>query len=206
MAYEVRLCSDLCQNLFLKGGIILQMNSQRSKLRLPKSDSLVVYCKDPLPGLLLGFYRNIPALDVLLRCSLLWQWHSVCCSPLKTLCSLHLVVSSTLHKHIFAVVLWHDLVLSHPIMGSQKWLPWRKKVLCVKNVNMLRGGLAPCFHFWLCRCFWGGQKKAQPQPFTDHFLFFPAQPFYYSHTLCLSNPLKWDTKVRQGHLFSPDWS
>lgn len=65
MAYEVRLCSDLCQNLFLKGGIILQMNSHRSKLRLPKSDSLVVYCKDPLQGLLLGFYRNIPALNVL---------------------------------------------------------------------------------------------------------------------------------------------
>lgn len=143
--------------------------------------------------------------SVLLRCSLLWQGHLLWCSPFKILCPLHLVASNILNKYIFAVVLLQDLILSHPIMGSQKWLLLRKS--CVSKTWIChRGGLAPCFHFWLYSCFRGGQKKAQPQPNTEHFLFFPAQPFSYSHTLCLSNPLMWDTKARQGHLFSPGWS
>lgn len=41
------------------------MNSQRSKLRLPKADLWIVYCKAPLHGEFLGFYRKVLALVVL---------------------------------------------------------------------------------------------------------------------------------------------
>lgn len=179
MPCEVGLCSDMCQNLFLKDGIILQMISHRSKLRLPKADYLVVYCKDPLQGLFLGFYRNIlalvvlcppqvlPSLTVASVCDTHPSWHME--RSLSALCTWW---PAALLINIF--LLLQDLILSHPIIGNQKWLPLRKKVLCVKDVNMLRGGLAPCFHFWLYRCFWRGQKKAPPPTWYRTFSVLPA--------------------------------
>lgn len=112
------------------------MNSHRSILRLPKTDFLVVYCKDPLQGLVLGFYRNVLALVVLCSPQVFPSVTvalGVVLTPHDrrkfTLCSLHLVASSTLGTEILAVVLLQD----HPIMGSPKQLPLRKKSCVLKT-------------------------------------------------------------------------
>lgn len=172
------------------------MNSHRSNLRFPKADFLVVYCKDPVQGLVLGFYRNILTLVMLCFPQVFPSVTAalgVVLTPHDRSKSHSLLSALGGQQHSWYINSCCSVFIRSSNYGKPKAAPFKKKVLCVKNLNILKGGLALCFHFWLYTCFWGGQKKAQPQPNTGHFLFFPAQPFSCCHTLCLSSPLMWDT-------------